>query len=284
MSSVCGARRIIVAMMFVVSAPVAALSQPVLVLPAPPAQLPFVSSLSGDWTVMVGANGQWQPDFEGAKRYTFSPTPTFSLHRAGSVARFHDPRDGASIALIDFGGFRAGPSGKLVSARKASSYSELNGLGDVNTAVEVGAFAEYFPVDWLRARTEVYRGFLGFNGVVANFSGDLIVPVLDRFTLSGGPRFTLENTGATAPYFSITAAQSIASGLPTYAANGGAHSLGAGGQLRYQVNPQWEVHSLWEYARLVGGAAASPLVTLRGSPNQSSVGIGASYSFDVRVR
>jgi outer membrane protein len=279
-----GVGRIIVATMLAVSAPVLAGAEPVLVLPAPPANLPFVSSLSGDWTLMLGANGYLQPDFEGAKRYTFSPTPIISVERAGSVARFRDPRDGPSIALFDLGGFRAGPSGKLVSTRKASSYTELNGLGDVKTAIEIGAFAEYFPVDWLRGRAELYYGFLGFDGIVANFSADLIVPVLDRFTLSAGPRLTVENTGATAPYFSITPTQSLASGLPTYDAKGGIHSVGAGGQLRYQMSPQWEVHGLWEYARLVDGAAASPLVTLRGSPNQTSAGIGASYSFDVRVR
>lgn len=271
-------------MMLAGAAPVLAVADPVLILPAPPANLPFISLLSGDWTVMIGANGYIQPDFEGAKRYTFSPTPIISVERAGSFTRFRDPRDGTSIALLDVGGFRAGPSGKLVSARKASDYTELIGLGDVDTAIEIGAFAEYFPVGWLRTRVEVYRGFLGFNGIVANFSADAIVPVYDRFTLSGGPRITLENTGATAPYFSITPAQSLESGLPTYAAKGGVHSHGAGAQLRYQVNPKWEVHGLWEYARLVGGAAASPLVTLRGSPNQTSIGIGASYSFDVRVR
>jgi outer membrane protein len=284
MPAACWARRIIVAITFVLAIPAVALSQPVLVLPAPPANLPFVSSLSGDWTVTVGANGQMQPDFEGATHYLFSPSPIFSIHRAGSAERFRDPHDGPSIALIDFGGFRAGPSAKLVSQRKASDYTELNGLGNVDTAFEVGGFAEYFPVDWFRTRAEVYRGFGGFNGVVANFSADVIVPVVDRFTLSGGPRFTLQNTGATSPYFGITAAQSIASGLPVYDAKGGAHSVGAGGQLRYQVDPQWEVHAFAEYDRLLGGAASSPLVTLRGSPNQTSFGIGASYSFDLRVR
>jgi outer membrane protein len=112
----------------------------------------------------------------------------------------------------------------------------------------------------------------------------VIVPLLDRFSLSGGPRFTLQNTEATAPYFSVNGAQSLASGLPTFDASGGSHSVGAGAQLHYQFNPQWEVHSYVEYNRLLGDAAASPLVTLRGSPNQMNVGVGASYSFDVKVR
>jgi MipA family protein len=54
--------------------------------------------------------------------------------------------------------------------------------------------------------------------------------------------------------------------------------------LRYQFNPQWEAHSYVEYSRLLRDAAASPLVTQRGSPDQARVGIGVSYSLDVRVR
>jgi outer membrane protein len=273
-----------VAFLVTVAFPFATSAQPAIVLPSPTAPLPFLPSVSGDWTVTIGGEGAMQPDFEGAKRSTFSPTPIFSIHRAGSPDRFHGPRDGASIALVDIGGFRAGPVGKLKSTRTAGSYSELNGLGDVKLAVEIGAFIEYFPVDWLRTRAEVRRGFGGHDGIVADFSADVIVPVTERFSLSAGPRFTLEDARATAPYFSVDAAQAMASGLPVFEAKGGSHAAGAGAQARYQFNPQWEVHSYIEYDRLLGSAAASPLVTLRGSPNQTSVGLGASYSFDVRVR
>jgi outer membrane protein len=259
-------------------------AQSAVTLPAPPFTLPFLPSPTGLWTVTIGANGGAQPDFEGARRYMFTASPIFSINRAGATDRFLSPRDGASFALFDYGGFRAGPVGKLKPARTAANYSELNGLGDVKLAVELGGFAEYFPVDWFRARVEVRRGFGGHEGVVADFSADAIVPVVERFTLSGGPRFTLESSNATAPYFSVTAAQALASGLPVFNAQGGAHSVGAGTQLRYQVTPQWEAHSFVEYGRLLGDAAASPLVTLRGSPNQVSAGLGASYSFDARVQ
>lgn len=259
-------------------------AQPVLTLPSPKSVLPFLPSAAGDWTITVGGEGALKSDFEGAKHSLFSPTPILSIHRAGSPDRFQSPRDGASIALVDFGGFRAGAVGKFKSARTAGSYSELNGLGDVKLAVEIGGFVEYFPVDWLRTRAEVRRGFGGHNGVVADFSADVIVPVTQRLILSAGPRFTLEDAKATAPYFGIDAAQAMASGLPVFDPKGGSHAVGAGAQARYWFNPQWEVHSYVEYDRLLGSAAASPLVTLRGSPNQTSIGLGTSYSFDVRVR
>jgi MipA family protein len=262
--------------------PVAA--QPVVTLPAPPITLPFLPSPSGDWTLTIGAGGKMQPDYVGAKHSMFSPVPIFSVHRAGSAEKFRGPRDGASIALFDYGGFRAGPVGKIVSSRKASRYTELTGLGDVGIALEIGGFVEYFPVDWFRTRVEVRQGFGGHHGVVADFSGDFIVPLSQQWTVSGGPRFTLEDAKATSPYFGVSLAQSLASGLPIYNAKGGAHSAGAGAQVRYQYNPQWEIHSYVEYERLLGNAASSPVVTLRGSPNQVTVGIGASYSFDVRVQ
>jgi outer membrane protein len=244
----------------------------------------MVPSVSGNWTVMVGLGGEYKPDFEGAKRSMLSPVPIFSIRRAGSTEQFRGPRDGASIALLDFGDLRAGPVGKFVASRKANSYSELNGLGDVSAAVELGGFVEYFPVDWFRARAELRQGIGGHHGVVADFSADVIVPVIRRYTVSAGPRFTWESTKATSPYFGIDAVQAMATGLPVFNAKGGAHSVGAGAQVSYRVNTQWEVHSYVEYERLLGDAAASPLVTLRGSPNQTTVGFGASYSFDFKIR
>ena len=94
-------------------------------------------------------------------------------------------------------------------------------------------------------------------------------------TVSAGPRFTWESTKAVAPYFGIDAVQAMASGLSVFDAKGGAHSAGAGAQVQYRINPQWEVHSYVEYERLLGDAANSPLVTARGSVNQTTVGIGA---------
>jgi MipA family protein len=259
-------------------------AQTAFTLPAPPFELPMLPPVSGNWTVMIGAEGQYTPDFEGANHSLFNPVPIFSVHRAGSVDQFRSPHDNSSIALLDFGDLRAGIATKYVRSRKANNYSELNGLGDVKAAFEVGGFIEYFPVDWFRLRNETRQGFGGHQGVVSDFSADFIVPVSRAITVSAGPRFTWESTKAVAPYFSVDTIQAMASGLSVFDAKGGAHSAGAGAQVQYRINPQWEVHSYVEYERLLGDAANSPLVTTRGSVNQTTVGIGASYSFDVRIQ
>jgi MipA family protein len=258
--------------------------QPVFTLPAPPFTIPFLPSPVGDWIVSVGAGAEYKPDFVGSKRYMFSPVPVFSIRRAGSPEKFRSPIDSASLTLFDYAGFHAGPVAKFVAARNAADFAELRGLGNVGAAIELGGFVDYFPVDWLRLRAEIRQGFFGHGGVTANLSSDVIVPISQGLTLSGGPRFTLASTGAIAPYFSVNPVQAALSGLPVFNARGGAQSAGAGAQLRYRFNPQWEVHSYVEYQRLLGDVAASPLVRLRGSADQVTVGIGASYSFDVRVQ
>jgi outer membrane protein len=241
-------------------------------------------SMTGAWTVAVGANLNGQPAFEGSKTSALSVAPIFSIGRTGgSSERFISPRDSASVALVDYEGFSAGPAAKLKSSRKAGSHPELSGLDDVGRTLELGGFVQYFPIDWFRLRSEIRRGFGGHDGVVADLSADVIVPVWKRLIVSGGPRFTVESDRATAAYFSIDPAQSLVSGLPTFDAKGGAHSVGAGTQLRYQFTPQWETHTYVEYDRLLGDAASSPLVAQRGSPNQVSFGLGASYSFDFRI-
>lgn len=267
-----------------VAIPHAASAQTAFTLPAPPFELPVLPSVSGTWTAMVGVGGEYKPDYEGSKKSMFSPVPIFTIRRAGSADAFRGPRDSASIALIDFGDLRAGPAAKFVSARKSYNYHELNGLGDVKAAVELGGFVEYYPVDWFRVRTEVRQGVGGHHGTVADFSADFIVPVIARLTISAGPRFTWESTQATSPYFGIDAVQAAATGLSIFDAKGGAHSAGVGGQVKYRINPQWEVHTYVEYERLLGDAAKSPLVVARGSVNQTTVGLGASYAFDFRIR
>lgn len=261
-----------------------AVAEPAVTLPPPPFTLPFLPSPSGDWTVTIGMGGEMRPAFEGSRAFLFDPKPLFSIRRAGTPEPFRSPRDGISFPLLDIGGFRLGPVAKIVAERKVGDRAALHGLGNVGFAVELGGFAEYFPVSWFRTRIELRQGLGGHRGLVADFSADLIAPSWNGFTLSGGPRFSLGDRRWASRYFDVSAAQALASGLPAYDAKGGARSIGAGALLSYRINRQWTVHGYVEYGRLLGSAAASPLVARRGTPDQVTFGFGASYSFDLRIR
>ncbi len=237
---------------------------------------------SKDWTITLGVEGRVMPEFEGATNSMLRPIPIFRIRRAGTPDRFRSARDGAGIALLDTGSFKFGPAVKFRYARKEGDDASLRGLGDIDWTLEAGAFAEFWPEDFLRMRVELRKGFGGHRGFVSDITADLVVPVTPQLTLSGGPRLTIADAKATDPYFSVTAAQALASGLPAYDAGGGVRSYGAGAQARYAWSPRWASHMFVEYERLAGGAGNAPLVTQRGSRDQIQVGIGTTYSFDMR--
>lgn len=249
---------------------------------APQRATVFTPVPSSEWTITTGAEARYLPRFEGADNMIVRPLPIFRVSRAGKADRFRSPRDGASIAILDSGNFRLGPTLKLRQNRKESDDpANLRGLGDVAWAFEVGGFAEYWPSDWLRTRFEVRQGFGGHHGVVADVMADVVYRATPQLTLSGGPRLTAGTASSFDPYFSVTPGQAALSGLPVYDARGGLRSYGAGAQARYAWTPQLASHVFVEYERLTDDAGNSPLVSLRGSRDQVQVGLGVTYSFNV---
>ncbi|EJW09362.1 MltA-interacting MipA [Rhodovulum sp. PH10] len=234
------------------------------------------------WVVTLGVEGMVEPEFLGSDDFTVRPAPIFSFRRAGTPEKFRSPNDNISFAVIDLGGFELGPVGKLVSSRKESDSHALYGLGDVGWTVELGGYVQYWWTPWLRTRAEVRQGIGGHSGVVADITGDVVVPVTPQLTLSGGPRVQLATAKANDPYFSIDPWHSFISGLPTYDAGGGVRSVGAGAQARYFWTPTFATHVYVEYAHLMDDVADSPLVTYRGSEDQITVGVGFTQAFTIQ--
>jgi outer membrane protein len=261
-------------------------------LPAPPVPAPNAPAAyvpaAPDWIVTIGVEPRFGPAWAGAtdSKFGYSAFPLFNIRNAGTAPDFFGARDSFGFNIINLGQFQLGPVGKIVWKRSASSYKELNGLGDVDYAVQAGGFAQFWLVQWLRLRAEVRQGFGGETGVTGDLFMDVVVPA-GQFRFSAGPRMTLQTAAATSPYFGITQTQSIGStvaGLPrlaAYNAGGGVYSYGAGAQIEYFFSPQWSAHVLTEYERLTGSAADSSLVIQRGSPNQFTFGLGATYSFNM---
>ena len=273
----------------VLSAPRVALAADLPVQSAPQPTVPAAyTPASPDWIVTVGLEGRIIPAWPGASgnKFTWSGLPLFSIRNEGMPPDYFGPRDSFGIRLINLAQFKFGPAISFVWERKAADYTQLYGLGDVNYAVQAGVFAEFWAVPWVRLRGEVRQGIGGETGVTGDVFLDAVVPV-GQFRLSAGPRVTLQTAAAVSPYFSITQAQAITAnalqpGLPTltaYSASGGLYSYGAGGEVEYFFSPQWTAHAFTEYQRLTGSAADSPIVTQRGSPNQFTYGLGATYSF-----
>lgn len=281
------ARRLTLAALFAIAPTIATVAAVPGQSPPPPAA-PVESA--PDWIVTLGIEGRILPAWPGASdsKFGVAALPLVGIRKAGTPPPFSNPRDSFGISVIDLGQFKLGPVARIIGDRNAQNYKQLYGLDDVDRTLQLGGFAEFWPVPWLRLRSEVRQGIGGETGVTGDAFLDAVVPI-GQWTLSAGPRLTLQSTAAVAPYFSITPAQSAATAvlasttglapLPAYNASGGLYSYGAGTQVQYRFSPQWEAHTFLEEERLTGSAADSPLVIQRGSPNQLIYGLGATYSF-----
>ena len=80
-------------------------------------------------------------------------------------------------------------------------------------------------------------------------------------------------------YFDIDADNATRSGLPRYTGERGVDEAGLAVGAFYEVSRDWLLIGRVQVARLVGDAADSPIVTLRGSRNQSSLVLAVGRSF-----
>lgn len=237
--------------------------------------------LRGDWYLTIGAAGIATPAFEGAKGTALKLSPMISLGKVGPEARFVSRNDNISLSLYDNGAVRAGIVGKLIWSRDSSDHAALNGVHDVKFGGEAGVFAEVYPTDWLRVRGEVRHGIRSHDGVVADVSADAFHDITEKVRISGGPRLSAATEGYYDAFYGVNAAEAAASGLTAYnPTSGGLKSIGVGGAVTWKTTDNVTTSLFGEYARLQGPAARSSIVRERGSRDQFTVGVSATYRFN----
>jgi outer membrane protein len=228
-----------------------------------------------DIVVEIGAGGAMRPAYEGAKGYEFNPTGFFTLHYlwlpgVGDVKK----------ERVDEG-FSIGPSFRYVYKRDSDDHPELRGLGNIDAAWELGGRIAY---QWsmFRPWLAVRYGLGGHSGIVAETGLDLRFrpSAVTEFTI--GPRASFATSEYMRTYFGVTPAESARSGLSAYNPGGGIKGAGVEVTGRYEFTDRWALVGLAYYERLIGDAAASPVVKV-GNENQITAKLGLSYKFGLKL-
>jgi outer membrane protein len=163
--------------------------------------------------------------------------------------------------------------------RRESDSRDLKGLGNIDTSVELGGFINY-NIGPGRLRAVIRQDVAdGHSGAVAELDAGMNVIHTSRFNMAGQVAVIWSSSRYMKSFYGVTSAQSAASGLPIYAPGSGIKSATLTFAGEYKIIQQWSVVVTTAYERLTGGAANSPLVRLRGSPNQLSIGTFVIYSF-----
>jgi outer membrane scaffolding protein for murein synthesis (MipA/OmpV family) len=230
----------------------------------------------------LGVGAAVVPKFEGDNSSTIAVVPVLSgrykdlLLLDGSQLRIN------LLNLHNSPGphpFSAGPLMRLDFGRHESDSDDLKGLGDIGDSFQIGGFAQY-TFGPARVRTTVRQDITnGKNGLVATFDSGMILYRNSKVRLAAQTGVTWGNARHMRSFYGVTPVQSARSGLPVYTPGGGIKSWGTTIGLDYEFIQQWILSVKLDYSRELGPVADSPLVRLRGTPNQFSGGTFISYSF-----
>lgn len=225
----------------------------------------------------IALGAQFVPAYPGSDRLV--PRPLFDLARSrgDKPFRFEAPDESFGFALVNSGGFRAGPSANYEGSRTAKDVgAPMDKVGDT---IEVGAFAQYQFGESFRIRGEGRKGLGGHDGWIGEAGADYIARSGDSWLFSIGPRVTLSDSSYQRAFFGVNPAESVRTGLATFRPDGGVQAVGATAGLIARFSRQWGIYSYAKYDRLVGDAGRSPLVRAFGSRDQLSGGLALTYTW-----
>lgn len=264
--------------------------------PPPPDNDQLAAEFGGD-SITVGGAGAYLPDYEGSNDYRFAPGPV----AIGSIKGFGFSVVGNRISVdlipnrrgqkIDF---QLGPVGVVNfnrGSRKSIDDPRVKALGERDTAIELGGYIGIGKTGVITSPYDKLSVSFSYRHDVSNVhdSGIYQPSVTYQTPLSrkaavglfGSAQYT--ERGYARTYFSITPAESLASGLPVYNARKGWKNYNIGGFVAYSVTGNllhgFKVVAGGTYSRLLNSYSYSPLVRTAGSPNQWLGAVGVAYTF-----
>jgi outer membrane scaffolding protein for murein synthesis (MipA/OmpV family) len=234
----------------------------VLVAGAATAQaLPSFAEISPQFTLRGGIAAE--PEYFGSEDYRFGPDVGFSNFRL----RMGQP---------DPSGFGISGSFRYIPGRSSDDFPELQGLDDVEQAIELG-FGVRYIAPAVEAFADLRYGVTGHDAIVGELGADAVFRPSDRFTVRVGPRVLVGSDDYAETYFGVSAAESLASGgdFAAFEAEGGALTAGVELGMTYEINESWGIDSAVTYNQFLGSAADSPIVR-QGSEDSLSVRVGVT--------
>ncbi|MEO5774552.1 MAG: MipA/OmpV family protein [Sphingomicrobium sp.] len=264
-----------------------ALAQTAPETPLPPAD----EVLNANVTTIGGGIGM-TPDYEGSNDYRIIPAAAIRT-RIGNVGI---TTRGLYVYadLINTGGkvdFDLGPIAGLRMNRSGKIKDDVvDLLPERNKAIEVGGFAGVSfhqltnPYDTLSIRLDaVHDVGKAHKSTVVTPTIDFATPLSRSIYVGASLSADFVSNRFADYYFSISPADTLASGLPTFDAGGGMKSWKVGALANYSLSGNllkgWSIFALANHSQLLGDFKRSPIVRDRGSASQWMGALGLAYTF-----
>jgi len=213
------------------------------------------------------------PEYEGSDQFETRALPVIS-YRSGRF--FAGTLTGVGYNLSNLPSVEFGPLLTYRFGRDESDSPRLNGMGDIDAGVDLGAYVRWNAHPFsLGARLE--QGVGGnVTGTSLRLDAAYLLPIDQRNALRLDAAVDWADTEIMQGFFGVSAAQSLRSGLPGYAASSGIRRYGVAATWAHNITPQWSSTVRLGVYRLGSEAAGSPLTLKRSA---ALVSAGLSYRF-----
>ena len=209
-----------------------------------------------NWAIEIGFVGGVSPDYEGSNDYEFGMGPNFSITWKDLIW-FKGKSLGANLLKRD--GWTVGPLVAKSSSRDDDDNRKLDGLGDVDSGVEVGGFAKY--------RQKPFRFELGIRQDVASGHEGALIEAgaglgfpFDKPLFVAMAKTTWASNKYMESFFGVSTKQSGRSGLKEFDADSGIKDIGIELTSGIRFRDNWKIGFNLQYKRLLDDAADSPIV------------------------
>ncbi|PZW49195.1 outer membrane scaffolding protein for murein synthesis (MipA/OmpV family) [Humitalea rosea] len=230
-------------------------------------------------SLSLGGGVAASPAYRGGGAVRLSPSPYVS----GSIgeALEVDSLDGVRLRLLhleglNLGGLSAGAFGRYSAGRSVHDLpARLRGLGGLGDTVELGGYVTYEAGPLTLDTIAVQDATRGGGGAALESRLTLGIPIGDPARQQGfeiGPFVQLADRAGLRRDFGVDAAQSAATGLAAFSPRAGAGMAGIEGFASLPLAAGWSLRGFVQWGRLVGDAAASPIVRGGGAREQLSGG------------
>jgi outer membrane protein len=192
----------------------------------------------------------------------------------------NDNLTAGAVLTYDFGREDTPPNHDLLLSSVAKS--EIAGLGDIEETAEVGGYIEYTYGN-LQAKLAVRKGVDGgHDGIVGDVDVTYNAPVEifgKQSVISFGPTASFSDDRYASIFFDVSAAQSAASGISQYDADGGLMSYGLHASAYLPLNQNVAIVGFAAFDQLTGDVGDSSIVQERGSEKQATAALILNYTF-----
>lgn len=277
-------------------APVSVILQPA---PAAPPAFAMTRPVFDETWATIGLGAGLVPSYAGSDDYILFPLPLI-VGRVGGVGISPNgpgftldlnspkpalaPRKGARIAF--------GPAFRFRNDRNNRISDDVVArAGTLDAALEVGGNAAVALPDVFKRFDQLTIGAQVRWDVLGAHDGMIIEPQVSyRAPLGRAMALQVQLSAEIVDdsfadyYFTVSPAQSAATGLPQFRAEGGLNRIGSFAILSYDLdgnvfNGGWSLFGVGGYSRVLGDGADSPFTSQRGDPNQFTAGLGVGYTF-----